>query len=116
MQTIAQYLSTTYVFEGMRALILNGEWLPELLWRAFLLNGIYFLVGVSVLHRFSVCETADFFFNQANKSVETYCLSKTADFPLSSSNRMGMKNMKKRYVVIMAGGRGERFWPQSRLA
>ena len=23
--------------------------------------------------------------------------------------------MKKRYVVIMAGGRGERFWPQSRL-
>ena len=28
---------------------------------------------------------------------------------------MGMKNMKKRYVVIMAGGRGERFWPQSRL-
>ena len=24
--------------------------------------------------------------------------------------------MKKRYVVIMAGGRGERFWPQSRLA
>ena len=48
MQTIAQYLSTTYVFEGMRALILNGEWLPELLWRAFLLNGIYFLVGVSV--------------------------------------------------------------------
>lgn len=24
--------------------------------------------------------------------------------------------MKERYVVIMAGGRGERFWPQSRLA
>jgi len=24
--------------------------------------------------------------------------------------------MKKRYVVIMAGGRGERFWPESRLA
>jgi mannose-1-phosphate guanylyltransferase len=23
--------------------------------------------------------------------------------------------MKNRYVVIMAGGRGERFWPQSRL-
>ena len=28
---------------------------------------------------------------------------------------MGRKAMKKRYVVIMAGGRGERFWPQSRL-
>jgi molybdopterin-guanine dinucleotide biosynthesis protein A len=24
--------------------------------------------------------------------------------------------MANRYVVIMAGGRGERFWPQSRLA
>ena len=23
--------------------------------------------------------------------------------------------MKNRYVVIMAGGRGDRFWPQSRL-
>ena len=23
--------------------------------------------------------------------------------------------MKNRYIVIMAGGRGERFWPQSRL-
>ncbi|NCG09132.1 MAG: hypothetical protein GWO81_06145, partial [Verrucomicrobia bacterium] len=23
---------------------------------------------------------------------------------------------KERYVVIMAGGRGERFWPESRLA
>ena len=26
-----------------------------------------------------------------------------------------MNKMKNRYVVIMAGGRGERFWPQSRL-
>ena len=26
-----------------------------------------------------------------------------------------MSRMKNRYVVIMAGGRGERFWPQSRL-
>ncbi|MEC8280241.1 MAG: sugar phosphate nucleotidyltransferase, partial [Verrucomicrobiota bacterium] len=24
--------------------------------------------------------------------------------------------MSKRYVVIMAGGRGERFWPESRTA
>lgn len=24
--------------------------------------------------------------------------------------------MSKRFVVIMAGGRGERFWPESRLA
>ena len=27
----------------------------------------------------------------------------------------GLHHMKKRFVVIMAGGRGERFWPQSRL-
>ena len=27
-----------------------------------------------------------------------------------------LKNMSKRYVVIMAGGRGERFWPESRTA
>ncbi|MEC9228077.1 MAG: sugar phosphate nucleotidyltransferase, partial [Verrucomicrobiota bacterium] len=24
--------------------------------------------------------------------------------------------MHKRYVVIMAGGKGERFWPESRLS
>jgi len=48
MQTVAQFLSTTYVFEGMRALILRGEWLPNLLWHAFFLNGIYFIVGLSV--------------------------------------------------------------------
>lgn len=28
---------------------------------------------------------------------------------------MGSIEVKKRYVVIMAGGKGERFWPQSRL-
>jgi ABC-2 type transport system permease protein len=48
MQTIAQYLSTTYVFEGMRALILHDEWKPDLLWTAFLLNGIYFILGLGV--------------------------------------------------------------------
>lgn len=48
MQSIAQYLSTTYVFEGMRALILKGEWVPELLGKAFLLNAIYFILGLSV--------------------------------------------------------------------
>jgi len=48
MQTIAQYLSTTYVFEGMRALILHDEWKPDLLWKAFFLNGIYFILGLGV--------------------------------------------------------------------
>jgi ABC-2 type transport system permease protein len=48
MQWIAQYLSTTYVFEGMRALIIRGEWLPELMWKAFLFNAIYFILGLCV--------------------------------------------------------------------
>ena len=48
MQVIAQYLSTTYVFEGMRALILEGEWMPELLGKALLLNMIYFIIGLGV--------------------------------------------------------------------
>lgn len=33
-----------------------------------------------------------------------------------SSFPMSQNDEKARYVVIMAGGRGERFWPQSRLA
>jgi ABC-2 type transport system permease protein len=48
MQSIAQFLSTTYVFEGMRALILEGVWVPQLLWKALLLNGIYFILGLCV--------------------------------------------------------------------
>jgi ABC-2 type transport system permease protein len=48
MQWIAQFLSTTYVFEGMRALIIRGEWLPELMWKAFLFNAIYFILGLCV--------------------------------------------------------------------
>ena len=48
MQAIAQYLSTTYVFEGMRALILRGEWMPDLLWKAFVLNLLYFILGLGV--------------------------------------------------------------------
>jgi len=48
MQGIAQYLSTTYVFEGMRALIVRGEWLPELMWKAFLFNAVYFILGLGV--------------------------------------------------------------------
>jgi ABC-2 type transport system permease protein len=48
MQGIAQYLSTTYVFEGMRALIVRGEWLPELMWKAFFFNAVYFILGLGV--------------------------------------------------------------------
>ena len=44
MQWIAQYLSTTYVFEGMRALIIRGEWCPN--WWKPLFNAIYFILGL----------------------------------------------------------------------
>lgn len=46
MQSVAACLSTTYVFEGMRALILRQEWMPELLWKALSLNLLYFLFGL----------------------------------------------------------------------
>ncbi len=48
MQLISKFLSTTYVFEGMRALILEDEWIPHLLWKALALNGIYFVVGLTL--------------------------------------------------------------------
>ena len=48
MQNIAQYLSTTYVFEGMRALILRKEWMPDLLGKALILNAVYFITGLVV--------------------------------------------------------------------
>jgi ABC-2 type transport system permease protein len=48
MQSISEFLSTTYVFEGMRALILEGVWVPQLLWKALLLNVIYFILGLCV--------------------------------------------------------------------
>ena len=41
--------------------------------------------------------------------------SKLFDSPSSSLPPWVERAMKNRYVVIMAGGRGERFWPQSRL-
>ncbi len=50
MHSIAGFLSTTYVFEGMRSLILEGKWLPELLWKACFLNTIYFLCGLVVFY------------------------------------------------------------------
>jgi ABC-2 type transport system permease protein len=50
MQCIAQYLSTTYIFEGMRALILQGEWVSILFWKALLLNAVYFVIGLVVFY------------------------------------------------------------------
>ncbi len=47
LQWIAWALPPTYVFEGMRALILRQEFRPDLMVEAFALNAIYF--GASVL-------------------------------------------------------------------
>jgi ABC-2 type transport system permease protein len=46
LQEIALLIPTSYVFEGMRALLLNGEWRGDLLLKAFLFNGIYFFCGM----------------------------------------------------------------------
>ena len=48
LQEIAQLIPTSYVFEGMRALVLEGQWRGDLLQKAFLLNCFYFVCGVCV--------------------------------------------------------------------
>jgi ABC-2 type transport system permease protein len=48
LQEIAQLIPTSYVFEGMRALVLEGQWRGDLLQKAFLLNCFYFICGVCV--------------------------------------------------------------------
>ena len=46
LQSVAQFVPTSYVFEGMRALLLQGEWRSDLLQKAVLLNCIYFIMGM----------------------------------------------------------------------
>ncbi|MAL85425.1 MAG: ABC transporter [Opitutae bacterium] len=54
LQEVASVIPTSYVFEGMRALLLDGQWRADLLWSALSLNLIYFLLGmVSFLLSFS---------------------------------------------------------------
>ena len=54
LQEVASVIPTSYVFEGMRALLLEGQWRADLLWNALSLNLIYFLLGmVSFLLSFS---------------------------------------------------------------
>jgi hypothetical protein len=42
-------------------------------------------------------------------------ISATSELAIYKLER-SLSAMSKRYVVIMAGGRGERFWPESRIA
>ena len=46
LQEVASVIPTSYVFEGMRALLLDGQWRADLLWNALSLNLIYFLLGM----------------------------------------------------------------------
>jgi len=48
MRSVAEFIPTSYVFEGMRALLLDGVWRADLLYSAFFLNLFYFVVGVGV--------------------------------------------------------------------
>ena len=45
LQTIATYVSTSHIFEGMRALLLEGELRMDLLANAYLLNLLYLVIG-----------------------------------------------------------------------
>ncbi len=46
MQSIAVFIPTTYVFEGMRALLLEGSFEAELMVKGFALNFVYLIFGL----------------------------------------------------------------------
>ena len=48
LQPIAWALPPTYVFEGMRSLVLEQTFRPELMVKAFALNALYFAVAVAI--------------------------------------------------------------------
>jgi len=45
LQPVALALPPTYVFEGLRAIVLDGTFEVELMAKAFMLNLVYFAVG-----------------------------------------------------------------------
>jgi ABC-2 type transport system permease protein len=48
MQSIAVYIPTTYVFEGMRSLLVDGVFNPDLMLNGFILNIVYLIIGIVV--------------------------------------------------------------------
>jgi ABC-2 type transport system permease protein len=52
LQWVSLSLAPTYVFEGMRALVINGVFHPGLMLRALALNVVYFGIGFFVYLRF----------------------------------------------------------------
>ena len=48
MKSVAYFIPTSYVFEGMRALLIDGIWRQDLLMHALILNLLYFAAGIGV--------------------------------------------------------------------
>ena len=48
MQSIAVFIPTTYVFEGMRNLLIEGVFLESLMVKGFILNFLYLVIGLFV--------------------------------------------------------------------
>ncbi len=48
MQSIAVFIPTTYVFEGMRNLLIEGVFIESLMVKGFLLNFLYLVIGLFV--------------------------------------------------------------------
>lgn len=47
-QKVSAFLPTSYVFEGMRAVIFEGKLPWEMLIKSFLLNGLFLIIGLSL--------------------------------------------------------------------
>lgn len=50
-QPFAEMIPTTHVFEGMRALLFDGQFRGDLLFNAFALNAVYLAVGIYIFLR-----------------------------------------------------------------
>jgi ABC-2 type transport system permease protein len=48
LQTIAHVVPTSYVFEGMRAVLLEHQFRAELFWQALTINVLYMFAGVNL--------------------------------------------------------------------
>ena len=48
MQSVAVFIPTTYIFEGMRALLINEVFRTDLMMKSFALNLVYLVVGVYI--------------------------------------------------------------------
>ena len=45
LEPVAWCLPSAYVFEGMRSILIDNEFRPDLMWRAFAINGILMVAG-----------------------------------------------------------------------